>query len=75
MPDRNTAPPIGGEMPCFRVSSLLLNGLDGRGGLRAKKDKKGKKGAKNSHVFLPLFALLVRFCFSSAFQSHALNRE
>jgi hypothetical protein len=32
--------------------------------VQAKKDKKGKKGQKHLHVFLPLLALLVLFCFS-----------
>jgi hypothetical protein len=53
---------------------ILFEGLTGEGSFTAKKDKKGKKGAKNIKVFLPLLALLVCFCFSSAFQAHAPNR-
>jgi hypothetical protein len=42
---------------------MLVKGLIGEAVFRAKKDKKGKKGQENSPVFLPLFALLVLFCF------------
>jgi hypothetical protein len=46
---------------------LLVEGLTGSGGFRAKTDKKGKKGQKkNAEVFLPLLALLVRFCPKTA---------
>jgi hypothetical protein len=51
---------------------ILLEGLTGEGSFTARTDKKGKKGQKDVKMFLPLLALLVRSCFSSAFQGHAL---
>jgi hypothetical protein len=39
--------------------------------LKNKKGQEGQEGAKNAQVFLPLLALLVLSCFSSAFQAQA----
>jgi hypothetical protein len=50
---------------------MLLEGLTGEGSFRAKTDKKDKKGQETPKAFLPLLALLVRFCFSSAFPHRA----
>jgi hypothetical protein len=54
---------------------ILLEGLTGGGGFRAKRDKKGKKGQETLKAFLPLFALLALSCFPSAFQAQAPNQE
>jgi hypothetical protein len=54
---------------------MAVEGLTGGGCFRAKKDKEGKKGQRASHLFLPLFALLVLFCFLSALPTRGLIRD
>jgi hypothetical protein len=45
-----------------KVNAFYSQGARLEGTGTAKTDQKGKKGQKASHLFLPLFALLVRFC-------------
>jgi hypothetical protein len=52
----------------FLLKVRLACGFDGKNG------QEGQEGAKILETFLPLLALLARFCFSITFPPRALNQ-